>query len=320
LNEQKRLAKSDSTIQAHHFFVGTDHGYNRELSELSLHQVLRKIVRSLEKSVTSNQVKLEAAVDTTLLHPPAAKPGSHFYPAHMVKVKEYRAYYQAKQDKKERGQKAHQYRGHLRSMDALHSAMRGGADREAAAGLYQTVPSAMTSVHSKTGWKDPLSKYSQLASSDPRQAEKEKKIKLLFEGQGKWIKDQRTSMEHTNDRFEHLVHVLRTEIENEHKREGDLLKASKRERKGVRIKSWMARFQAVDRILDTLSAYGMFAGLEKVDFLLASLNQWKAVHSEAVQRSQLSSTSRVPFNQLYNDVSNIDRVKERFHFAGIPLP
>ena len=73
---------------------------------------------------------------------------------------------------------------------------------------------------------------------------------------------QQKDMEFTNDRFEHLVYVFRQEIHAEHEREHLLLKTT--EKKALRHllgQVWIKRYEAVDRIVDTIEAYGLASGL-----------------------------------------------------------
>ena len=87
-------------------------------------------------------------------------------------------------------------------------------------------------------------------------------------------------MEFTNDRFEHLVVVIRDEINAEHARETALLTASAHSTKQEQMVVWQQRFASVDRIARTLEAYGLTGGLDEADFLTYSLHQWRAVHQQ----------------------------------------
>ena len=259
--EGKRFDKTDKSVHSFNFLQHAEQGYNRDLAELTLHQLLRRMIRTLEKALHRNVKALENSFDTTLLHPPKKKPSKEFYPEKLRKVKQYRAYFAAKSDKIERMKKTYMYRGHLRSDDCMDVVMRGKS-LENMHMLYKPDPDAMQSVHAKLGWKQIMNKYDDLANSDPRMVKKAAEVKALFKAQGAWAHAQQKDMEFTNDRFEHLVYIFRQEIHAEHERENMLLKAT--EKKALRHllgQVWIKRYEAVDRIVDTIEDYGLASGL-----------------------------------------------------------
>lgn len=76
-------------------------GYDRNYSELNLHQVMRRIMRMVEQEVLKNATKLENSFDVTLLHPPNKKPQADFFPKELwEKDKEFRDYAIMKDSKK----------------------------------------------------------------------------------------------------------------------------------------------------------------------------------------------------------------------------
>ena len=219
------------------------------------------MIRTLEKALHKNVKALESSFDTTLLHPPKKKPGKDFYPEKLRKVKQYKEYFAKKTDKIERMKKTYMYKGHLRSDDCMDVVMRGNS-LENMHLLYKPDPDAMQSVHAKLGWKQIMNKYDDLANSDPKMVKKAAEVKALFKAQGAWAHAQQKDMQFTNDRFEHLVYIFRQEIHAEHERENLLLKAT--EKKALRHllgQVWIKRYEAVDRIVDTIEDYGLASGL-----------------------------------------------------------
>ncbi len=210
--EQQYLRKQDESIPSHEFLTYAERTYARTNAELTLHQVLRNMMRLLERLLLNNASTLSNPVDRTLLHPPIKQPGDTFYPEVLNKeYPQYRDYYYSKLQKESRKQKAHMFRGNTRSEDALDVVLRGGGGKEHL--LYQDDPDALKSVHSKLGWKNILSTSDALASSDPDQVHKDAQVKALFVQQGQWQRLQKTAMEYKNDRFGHFVMVIRQELE-----------------------------------------------------------------------------------------------------------
>lgn len=100
--------------------------------------------------------------------------------------------------------------------------------------LYETNPLAGTvSVHSKNTWKSILLTSDTLASSDPIMAKKQQKINELFKKQSKWMSLQKKGMEHSNDRYEHLVYIIQNELKLEHQRENILLQTNVHGKKDI---------------------------------------------------------------------------------------
>ena len=79
LERKEQLRESDFALGGFEFFARADEGYNRTLPELTLHQVLRRLMRLVERQLIANAEKLEAKVDVTLLHPPNEKERVNFY-------------------------------------------------------------------------------------------------------------------------------------------------------------------------------------------------------------------------------------------------
>ena len=75
--------------------------------------------------------------------------------------------------------------------------------------MYRSNPKAGSCMHSKIGWKDVTAKNDALASSDPAMVKQVEEVEKLFAEQGKWVVNQNRSMVQLNDRFEHLIFVLK---------------------------------------------------------------------------------------------------------------
>ena len=304
LAEKRHLKESDARFLSHEFLSNADSGYYRSNAELNLHQVLRNMMRVLERLLRENEATLSNKVDKTLLVPPIKMPGNTFYPEALNKdYKQYRDYYYAKLAKESRKQKAHMFRGNSRSEDALDAVLRGGGGQEYK--LYEPDPDACKSVHSKLGWKNILSKSDALANSDPDQVHKDKQVKALFEQQGEWSRLQKKAMEYKNDRFEHFVIVLRQELEAEHMRENKiLLTETARDEQQLRATGFLQQLEAVDRILRTAGEYQFTAGTEEMDYLLFQLKTWKEANDKGgIRRRKRRWDQRLQYEQ-----------------AGLPIP
>lgn len=269
---EKILQVSDAKLGSYEFFTEAEEGYARTYPELTLHQVMRRLMRLLEKQLYKNAENLEAAFDTTLLHPPFEKDRDTFYPEELTKVKEYKEYFLAKELKKDR-KLMYKHQAGVRPPDDLDPLFRGGSvdDRF----IYSTNPKAGQSMHGKNTWKSVLSHSDDLASSDPMMAKKQAKIDKLFHDQSKWIQMQQRSMTHRNDRYEHLVNIMKNELAREHKREGKALMASKHGAKSVQLELWLERLESVDTIMNCVRLYNFSSGLEEADFLMFCFERWK---------------------------------------------
>jgi len=277
------LKMSDSGVHSFEFFTRAEEGYNRSLPELTLHQILRKIMRIVEKSIAENVKHLEAKVDTTLLLPPDNPPSEHFYPPEMGKMKEYTDFFNRKKKRSERTDRlAYKFQGNQRPDDALDALFRGAgstskeAQLQATLALYKPDPKAGQSMHAKIGWKSNLAKNDLLAVADPRAAAKQAEVENLFKAQGAWTEKQKIDMEQRNDRFEHLVHIIRTEISKEHEREArELSQESGAARRQAQMDVFLERLKSVDHLLEVLRLYKLSGPIEESDVLFFQLTKWK---------------------------------------------
>jgi hypothetical protein len=272
LAEEERLREQDAKIGTFAFFAEAEEGHADSYAQMSLHQVMRRLMRLLERQLHKNTQELEATFDTSLLHPPFQKERNTFYPPELSEIKEYRDYFYEKEKKKE-NRKVYQNQSSVRSADELDPLFRGGNLNDDF--LYKVNPRAGASMHSKNTWKSILSHSDDLASSDPTMAKKEQKLQELFRSQSKWIAMQQRGMAQKNDRFEHLVHILKEEIKREHEREYRNLEASKHGEKATQMKVYQERLESVDKIMTCLHSYNFTSGLDEADFLFFCFDKWK---------------------------------------------
>lgn len=269
---------SDYSIGGFEFFAHAEEGYSRTIPELSLHQVLRRLMRLLERDLIRNAEKLENEYDVTLLHPPHEKDRDVFYTEAIGKIKKHKEYFIKKALKDERTARlAYKFQGQLRSDDQLDVIFRGATDGMQDLSLYKTDPKAGASQHSKIGWKSNLARYDQLAVSDPTALAKAEAVEKLFRDQGAWTEKQRKDMMFRNDRYEHLVHIIREEMKLEHAREAKELEAKVKgfkEGKAAQMEIWLERLNAIDEIMVMLKEYGITGALDEADLLLYQVDKW----------------------------------------------
>jgi len=289
---QEKLRSNDEKIGSFQFFTLADDGYCATFSQLSLHQLMRRLMRLIEKQLLKNAAKLEASFDTTLLHPPSERHlGPTFYPEELLKVPEYRDQLLS-MDKKKDTRRKHQNQASLRPVDELDPLFRGGgAIKFNDDFLYTTNPKAGASIHSKNTWKSVLAKNDGLASSDPTMARKQLEIDKLFEHQSKWIAMQKTDMAYTNDRYEHVVSIIRNELKKEHAREARLLDVDKYTKKTTQMKVYQEQLESVDTIMRCLHCYNLTTAIDQADFLLFTLERWKEILQSKLRAASSSSSS-----------------------------
>lgn len=271
--------KDEETVKGDFaFFEQATESYARNAAELTLHQLMRRMMRLVEKELLQNATKLESSFDTTLLVPPFEREGKTFYPEEFLKNPEYREYFFKKNANKGL-KKAHQHQGRLRPSDDLDSVFRGPSTKDDF--LYKTRPNAGESIHAKNTWKSVYGQYDFLANSDPSLAAKQRRLEKIFHEQGQWIRLQKQNMEFRNDRFEHLIFILRRELEKEHAREAKVLltdtSVHSNAAKDSAVDVFQERLQAVDLMTHVLETYRFTAGGEEADFLLYCMHQWQEI-------------------------------------------
>lgn len=301
MHKLEELRTSDENLK-HSYYLNSDEMYSRNYAELTLQQVMRRMIRLLEKELKATIAELTASFDTSLLHPPKRVIQSTFYPKELMKFPEFREYFLKKESEVKNNNYYYKHQSSVRPVDDLDSLFRGPANSSNE--LFIRKSNAGESVHSKNTWKSVLSKNDLLASSDPLLAKKQADLDNMFANQSKWISLQQTSMQYQNERFEHLLFLVHNEIEKEHAREADLLSAkTKRSEKDVAMRLWQERSHSVDLLLAILQSYQFTAGLEEADFLLFCFERWQKQN-----KSFGSSSSSSKKSILYNKSQNTDSI------------
>ena len=178
------MRSSDGALQSYQFFAESAEGYCRTYPELTLHQVMRRLMRLLQERLQKNvgttrysppslhpfipsppnplassgPASLEATFDAALLHPPAdvVSSASTFYPPELyAKEKRVRDYLLEKQLADRSGHRNYQDQSAVRPPDQLDRLFRGPiADLGF---VYRVDPKAGECMHSKNTWKSVLS-------------------------------------------------------------------------------------------------------------------------------------------------------------------
>ncbi len=162
----KELDDSDQQLGAYEYLSKAKDGYNSTLPELTLHQVMRKLMRVLKRLLGENCERLESVVDSALLIPAQDTDKGHDFPEELKKYKEYRQFFAAKMKSSDLQKKSFAYQGSSRPLDKLDPLFR--IQREGDLDAYSNDPKAGGSMHSKIGWKSVLSTGDALAISDPK--------------------------------------------------------------------------------------------------------------------------------------------------------
>eukprot|EP01038_Epipyxis_sp_PR26KG_P004935 gene4935-6903_t len=268
----KIVNENDKKIGTFEFFTLAQPGYHRTYPELTLHQVLRRLMRLLEKNIQHNIDNLTATFDTTLLHPPKTSNLDTFYPKQLKNISECNDYFIKKENNIKNNNSSYKNKSSIKPVDALDPLFRGmNSDTSF---LFENNSKAGHSIHSKTTWKSILAQNDELASSDPSMARKQAAVDQLFQQNAQWINMQSKDMQFTNDRFEHLVNICKSELLKEHEREskilacplsstGDIFKHTAEE-KQVNMEIWRSRLSSVDMIMQCLKAYNFTSGNKQI--------------------------------------------------------
>ncbi|RYH15594.1 hypothetical protein EON65_31535 [archaeon] len=277
------LKQSDEQLGSFGFYKKAGNAYATDYAQLTLHQVMRRMMRLLETHLRHSEEELTARHDSTLLHPPMDRPGKVCYPKEVEAEQEYRDYFinrVLKKDKKLR----YKNQASLRPIDDLDPLFRGGDVRDDF--LYKTNPNAGESMHAKNTWKSVLARHDILANSDPTLAKKQADLDKLFRNQSKWIANQQKSMMFKNDRFEHMVFILQSELKKEHARSSKMLEGNRKEVRVRKREVWNERLMSVDKLIALLNSYKFAAGLEEADFLMFCLDKWRDVSMREIEAAR----------------------------------
>lgn len=307
--EQAHLRAADQPLRRYQFFVSAEDGYNRNIGELTLHQVLRYLVRVVDQDLRANKATLDSKMDLTLFHPPRQPLGEDFYPAEVGAVAEYRDYFYSLKNKPDMVHRAYNNRSHMRPASMLDVAFRG-ADPHSDRALFLPNPDAAQPVHSQLGWKDPTATNDSLANSDPRLEAKHADFKKNFQRQSEWVEKQAQDMQQTTDRFAHLALIIRDEIRREHERETRLLKIPFGDKKNLRQVTkelWKERIEAADRIMRTLKAYRVgSSGSCEADYLIFCLDEWIRFSSGGARSFDTENASYAKYGKAEEGADDAD--------------
>jgi hypothetical protein len=145
---------------------------------------------------------------------------------------------------------------------------------------YKRNPKAGSSQHSKIGWKSNLAIHDQLAVSDPNALAKSIKIEEFFKKQGAWTEKQKKDMSQRNDRYEHLVTIIKNELAAEHSREAKELEGlveSKKVGKRAQMDVWLERLDSIDKLMFVLKEYDIVGALDEADLLVYQVDKWSEI-------------------------------------------
>lgn len=292
--ENAHLKEADGPLQRYQFFVQSQDGYNRNIGELTLHQVLRFLVRVVDHDLAANKATLESKLDLTLFHPPRTELKEDFYPDEVADIPEYRDYLYSLKNKPDKVHRAYNNRSHMRSASMLDPIFRG-SDPHGDHVMFVANPDAAQPIHSQLGWKDTMATNDSLANSDPVLQAKHVEFKKNFERQSEWVQKQAVDMNQRTERYAHLALVIRDEIRREHERESRMLGvpfSDKKRLNHLTRELWKERIEAADRIMYTLKAYNIgSSGSAEADYLVFCLDEWIKYTSNG-QRSFASENAR----------------------------
>jgi len=135
---------------------------------------------------------------------------------------------------------------------------------------------AGASMHSHVGWKDIRARHEIPSTKDNNNDVADSKAlnKALKAGQkGNWVELQAGGLENQRKQYEHLLHILQTQLCAEIQRHSDLNSISleeKRKRYRVHARITRERGEAADWIVRILKKYGMMSALEEASYLTAT--------------------------------------------------
>ena len=220
--------------------------------------------------------------------PPHEKDRDVAYTEAVGKIKKHKEYFIKKALKDERTARlAYKFRGLHPTISWLSLSWQERWDARFAP--LKTDPKAGASMHSKIGWKSNLARNDQLAVSDPNALAKSEAVEKLFKDQGVRTEKQRKDMEFRNDRYEHLLQVIRWEMKEEHNREAKELEQKAKgvkEGKAAQMEVWLERLNSIDEIMMLLKEYGIVGALDEADLLIYQVDKWAEEMKKHVPANQ----------------------------------
>jgi hypothetical protein len=121
--EVERFRESDDGLPNYMYYTLAEDTYANSFAELSLHQILRRMMRLLKVEIDKQNERLTAKFDVDLLHP-SEEYKENFYPKGLTKYKDYREYFLQLESKKDRARKNYMYKGGGRPVNELDGMFR----------------------------------------------------------------------------------------------------------------------------------------------------------------------------------------------------
>ncbi len=215
---------------------------------------------------------------------------------------------------------AHKFQGGNLPDDQLDGLFRGGDGNNLK--YFQRNPKAGATMHSKIGWKSILAKNDLLAVSDPTALAKSIEVEAHFKAQGAWTAKQKKDMEQTNDRFEHLVYLIKNEMKEEHKREEMELKAAvegKKVGRKAQMDVWLARLDSIDRLMTVLKEYHIVGALDEADLLVYQVEKWGEIKKKQMAGADSRSSRAATGAEHADDDEEPDEGKGKQDIWGTVL-
>ena len=266
--ERDRLQNEDSNIPPFQYLRDAPSSYHTSMDDLTLFQVLRKVIRLMELTLKKHILNLESKDNSSILIPPPTLHDNDITRKALLEFKEYRDYFYKKLERKSNVKP----RGNITKLENVDTLYGEGHD-ETAKSMYQASLSS-TSMHNSVGWKSVLGNEEYDAVSLAEQ-----KISSPVP-KSNWHILQDMHMKTFNDNLEHLIHVIRNELKEEHNRERRILTADSDQSRRIKSKIWSERLDAADRIIQTLLIYKLSSGAEEADFYIYTLKNWRAMHKK----------------------------------------
>lgn len=306
-----------------------EHSETRNMSEITLHQVLFRVMQLLERELAISQKRLNSPLGKELFHPPARKLKKNFYPAEMEKIPEYRDYFYKMKVQKEKAVKSYNYVGSLRTDDVAGTAIRG-SKRLVDTVMYHSDPQAAAALHSHIGWKDIQAKGDYLAASDLTLVQRVQALEKTEKKRNVWAAQQRLEMQQVNDMYLHLIHLIDVEMQKEYKREMVLIKCPPHQKQIITAEIWGERVDAANLIVSALVSYRLVSVSDEADFLVKTLRRWTDKAKEVANRKVAPDAIKqaAKMNDLgygaaavrNRMLTNRVRALSREALAGKPLP
>ena len=255
-----------------------DSNYERSYPESTLHQVLMVVMQVVAKYASETSLYCKTNFNDTLLLSTASKNSDIFYNPKLIEFPEYEKYYLNYETNR---QQVQDYKDESKEPASILKLFLN--DRDNVDSFQTTLSRVFDSME--------LQRESTLAESTT--VVKLNGPPLAFTS---WVESQHAMVSNRNDRCEHLCHVLTTELEQEHQREERLIASelsdqegkSRDEFKMESMRVFQERLDAADRLMATLTSYGLISGIDQASYLQRSLDYWRTTHPKTSSKSSRS--------------------------------